>query len=93
MTRSAAAVEQQLGESAQRIEILDTSVAELNQKIDRLDERVNTIVATTQMNTQTIQATMKASEAKIDLQQNLQQHTLLLLGNQNKQMQTLVKSK
>ncbi|KAG2279928.1 hypothetical protein Bca52824_051148 [Brassica carinata] len=47
MARSAAAVEQQLGESAQRIEILDTSVAELNQKIDRLDERVNTIVATT----------------------------------------------
>lgn len=66
MTRSAAAVEQQLGESAQRIEILDTSVAELNQKLDRLDKRVNTIVATSQMNTQTIEAALKALDAKID---------------------------
>ncbi|KAF3565430.1 hypothetical protein DY000_02019064 [Brassica cretica] len=45
-TRSAAAVEQQLGESAQRIEVLDTTVAELNRKFDRLEERVTTIVAT-----------------------------------------------
>ena len=83
MTRSAAAVEQQLGESAQRIEILDTSVAELNQKIDRLDERVNTIVATTQMNMQTIQATMKASEAKIDrLEASMQSLIASLQQNQ-----------
>lgn len=66
MTRSTTAVEQQIGESAQWIEILDTAVAELNRKLDRLDERVNTIVATSQTNTRTIQATMTASDAKID---------------------------
>ncbi|KAG5377286.1 hypothetical protein IGI04_041882 [Brassica rapa subsp. trilocularis] len=80
----AAAVEQQLGESAQRIEILDTTVAELNRKMDRLDERVNTIVATSQTNTQTIQASMKASDAKIDrLEASMQSLIASLQQNQH----------
>jgi len=82
-TRSAAAVEQQLGESAQRIEVLDTTVAELNRKFDRLEERVTTIVATSQTNTQSIQAAMKNSDAKIDqLESSMQSLIASLQQNQ-----------
>lgn len=70
-----------LEESLQRIGVLDTTVAELHRKFDSLDDRVNRIAASNEKSTESISATVKASEAKIDkLEASIQ--TLLASLNQ-----------
>ncbi|KAF3507281.1 hypothetical protein F2Q69_00004798 [Brassica cretica] len=53
-------------ESLQRIGVLDNSVADQNRRFNDLDETFNRIAATSQINKDSLTATVKNAKSKID---------------------------